>query len=92
MPTIIYNETGDASETEMDSLETAAKDWRDGQDKVLVSLEKRFDVGAVSIHLTWDVSETGVESAVGSLDTAIQNLGVSLPLASDAADVQYGQR
>lgn len=89
MPIINYTATGDATESEMDSLETAAKDWHDGASKVLHNLDKRYDVDAVQITLSWEVAEGEVDASISTLDTAIQNLGVDLPLASEAATVDY---
>jgi hypothetical protein len=91
MATINYNGTGNATETEMDDVEQTAKDWRNGTDKILNTVEKRYDVGAVQLVVTWTVPDDQVEETVTTLDNAVSGMDADLPLASDgAATVEYG--
>lgn len=89
MPTITYDTTASATESEMDDLEAAAKNWADGVDKVLHNLDKRYDVDALAITLSWEVAAGDVDETIANLDTAIEGLSIDLPLASDVATVEY---
>lgn len=91
MPTIHYNGTGGATEAEMDDVESKGKNWRDGADRILHHVDKRFDVDAVQIVISWDVADDQVEDSIGTLDTAISNMGAALPLASEVATVDYSE-
>lgn len=89
MPTIIYDATGGATESEMDNIETDAKTWRNGAEKVLSNIDKRYDVEAVQIRIEWTVADGEVDATVSALDSAISSFGAVLPPASDAAVVEY---
>lgn len=90
MAVITYNGVGNATEAEMDGVEQTGKDWRDGQDKILNAVEKRYDVDAVKLVATWTVPDDQVEETINTLDNTMDALGADLPLASDgAATVTY---
>lgn len=91
MPTINYDATGTGTESAMDDLEAGAKSWRDGESKILHNIDKRYDVGAVQINISWEVADGGVDEAISQLDNAINGLSIDLPAASEAARVEYSE-
>lgn len=91
MPLITYNATGDATQAQMNEVETTALNFDNGTTQRARLVEKRFDVGAVRVVITWDSTVANVEDNVAAIDSTVSGLGADLPLASEVATVDYGE-
>jgi hypothetical protein len=89
MPAIKYNETGAATVEQMDAAEMKAREWANGADKRLFSIEKRYDVEAIAVRMEWTVPAGEVGGAMTTADDVISQFDGDLPLPSEVATVEY---
>jgi hypothetical protein len=89
MPVIKYHETGTATVKQMDAAEMKAREWANGANKRLFSIEKRYDIEAIAVRMEWTVPVGEIEATMTNADDVVSQFDGDLPLPSEAATVEY---